>query len=130
MVQIGSINISLPGSQMYTEQECIEDPSKYKTESMFLSGTSKIKDKKTGKTKVVNDSGRVLFKIRKCIPAIMVVPIYDIQYEAWVSNEVPSFSNMKAWKKLSKDERVLAHINEIAESRNGKLIDWAVNLDE
>lgn len=129
MVQIGNINIAIPGGQMYTEEECLKRPNLFKKNSMLVSSITTIKDKATGKKKTVKDTERIVFNTRTNIPATIVVPIYDEAYEAWISNDCPSFSTPKVWKKLNPYERAVAHVNEIVASHNGKLVDWSVNLD-
>ena len=59
----------------------------------------------------------------------VVINISDEAYQYMISTEVPSFSTKSAWNKMNKEQKLIAHLNEIASNLGGKLIDYTVYPD-
>lgn len=118
MIQIGTARISIPGGMMYSEEECKKDSRKLQHHSLM----AEWKDR-SGKHKE-----RVVFNTRKCMPALLIIPIWDEAYNYWISDS-SSLMSPKHWKRLSKNDKVIAHLNQIAANYQGTLLDWNVTLD-
>lgn len=112
-------NIELRGGTMYKES---------KNHKLYDHGTMVVEGRTNGK-KNPNDKETIHFFTRKCIPATQTINMPDEAYEYMSSNEIPEFSNKSTWSKLSKKQRVEAHLKEVAEALNGKLIDFIIYPD-
>lgn len=117
-------NFELPGSTMFGKKACQKSPKKY-TEVNYLVVEDQIKVGKKLKTK----REKIQFYTRKSIPALQVINMSDETYRYMISNEVPSFSTKSAWNKMSKEQRLIAHLNETAAYLGGKLRDYTVYDD-
>lgn len=111
-----SLSILLPGSTMFSKESSLRngkpDPEKHNKE--FL----KVSDKKGHyETLVINT--------RKCIPAKQVISISEDAYNYFVSSEKP-FDFRGDWKSMSADARLYYHMEEIAKSRGGIVLDYKV----
>lgn len=117
-------NIELPGSIMFGKEACQKSPKEL-TEYNCLIVTDKIRKGK----KVEYKKEKLVFFTRKCIPALQVINMSEEAYQYMISNEVPSFSNKNTWMKMSKEQRLVAHLNEVAASLGGKLASYCVYPD-
>lgn len=114
-------NFNIAGSQMYSEAECEVDKTKTTHETLQIKSVvnSKAKNKKYEYTTLHTN-------IRKSIPAIQTMSYTYEAYKYWISNEAPSFSNPKEWKKKSKKERIEAHLKELGDMIQGTLISYEI----
>lgn len=117
-------NFELPGGTMFGKEVCQKNPKEY-TEYNSLIVEDKVKKGK--KTEIKRE--KIQFFTRKSIPALQVINIMDEAYQSMTSNEVPSFSTKSAWNKMTKEQRIVAHLNEIAIHLGGKLIDYTIYPD-
>ena len=117
-------NFELPGSTMFGKEACQKSPKKC-TEYNCLIVEDRVKKDK----KVEIKREKLQFFTRKSIPALQVINIMDEAYQSMTSNEVPSFSTKSVWNKMTKEQRIVAHLNEIAAHLGGKLIDYTVYPD-
>ena len=117
-------NFELPGGTMFGKDICQKNPKEY-TEYNSLIVEDKVKKGK--KTEIKRE--KIQFFTRKSIPALQVINIMDEAYQSMTSNEVPSFSTKSAWNKMTKEQRIVAHLNEIAAHLGGKLIDYTIYPD-
>lgn len=117
-------NFELPGGTMFGKEVCQKNPKEY-TEYNSLIVEDKVKKGK--KTEIKRE--KIQFFTRKSIPALQVINIMDEAYQSMTSNEVPSFSTKSAWNKMTKEQRIVAHLNEIAAHLGGKLIDYTIYPD-
>ena len=117
-------NIELPGSIMFGKEACQKSPKEY-TKYNCLIVEDKVKEGK--KVKVKRE--KIQFFTRKSIPALQVINMSEEAYQYMISNEVPSFSNRSTWMKMSKEQRLVAHLNEIAAYLGGKLASYCVYPD-
>lgn len=117
-------NFELPGGTMFGKEVCQKNPKEY-TEYNSLIVEDKVKKGK--KTEIKRE--KIQFFTRKSIPALQVINIRDEAYQSMTSNEVPSFSTKSAWNKMTKEQRIVAHLNEIAIHLGGKLIDYTIYPD-
>lgn len=112
-------NFELPGSVMYNG----EDSSHYTSQSNIIEHTVR-KGKKLGIKREP-----IVYKVRKCIPAIQCINLTEESYEYMTSKEVPSFSKKSVWHRLSKNLRLTAHLEEIAGNLGGTLLNFTVYED-
>lgn len=117
-------NIELPGSVMFGKEACQKSPKEL-TEYNCLIVTDKIRKGK----KVKYNKEKLVFFTRKCVPALQVINMSEEAYQYMISNEVPSFSNRSTWMKMSKEQRLVAHLNETAAYLGGKLASYCVYPD-
>ena len=117
-------NFELPGSTMFRNQTC-QKSLKECTEYNSLIIEDKVEKGK--KTEVKRE--KIKFFTRKSIPALQVINILDEAYQYMISTEVPSFSTKSVWNKMNKEQKLIAHLNEIASNLGGKLIDYTVYPD-
>lgn len=75
----------------------------------------------------------IKYLTRKCVPARQHLNISREAYNYFISAEEPAgytdYRIGKHWKNLSKDDRLEWHLKRIAESKNGKLVDFHVYED-
>ena len=117
-------NFELPGSTMFGKEACQKSPKEY-TEYNCLIVEDRVKEGK--KIKVKRE--KLQFFTRKSIPALQVINMSEEAYQYMISNEVPSFSTKSVWNKMTKEQRLVAHLNETAAYLGGKLIDYTVYPD-
>ena len=117
-------NFELPGSTMFGKEACQKSPKKC-TEYNCLIVEDRVKKDK----KVEIKREKLQFFTRKSIPALQVINIMDEAYQSMTSNEVPSFSTKSVWNKMTKEQRIVAHLNEISIHLGGKLIDYTIYPD-
>lgn len=122
-----SLSIKLPGSVMYSQEGAKA------LEQQGLAGFTKHSlvvemHKRMGK-KVKVDKETIHFKTRNTIPAVQNINISKDAYNYMVSNECPSFMTPKDWSRMSKVKKLEAHLNEIAESRGGKVLHYHIFED-
>jgi hypothetical protein len=86
---------TLPGSVMVNED----------TENTTSINTMMLKNK--GKKELLH------FRTRKSIDARQSIKMSDEAYKYMISSFVPEWSNPGDWKKMSKTQRLIAHLNRI-----------------
>ena len=84
--------------------------------------------KRMGK-KVKVDKETIHFKTRNSVPAVQNINICKEAYLYMIGKECPSFISPKDWSRMSKVKRLEAHLNEIAESRNGVVLHYHIFED-
>lgn len=117
-------NFELPGSTMFGKEACQKSPKEL-TEYNCLIVEDRVKKGK----KVEVKRKKLQFFTRKSIPAIQVINMSEEAYQYMISNEVPSFSTKSVWNKMTKEQRLVAHLNETAAYLGGKLVDYTVYPD-
>lgn len=99
----------LNGASMYSEAECEKDSEKYQYNFMMLHSFEGGK----------NTTEKVTFLTRRTKPIFQVINISQDAYEEWL-NHAPYREKYKLFKKLSNEEKIKAHLEEIATHINGK----------
>jgi hypothetical protein len=122
-----SLSIELPGRVMLSQEGAKA------LEQQGLAGFTKHSlvvemHKRMGK-KVKVDKETIHFKTRNTVPAIQNIKISKDAYNYMNSKECPSFSTPKDWSRMSKVKKLEAHLNEIAESRGGKVLHYHIFED-
>ena len=122
-----SLSIKLPGRVMLSQEGAKA------LEQQGLAGFTKHSlvvemHKRMGK-KVKVDKETIHFKIRNTVPAIQNINISKDAYIYMTGKECPSFITPKDWSRMSKVKKLEAHLNEIAESRGGKVLHYHIFED-
>lgn len=117
-------NIELPGSVMFGKGACQKSPKELTEYNCLI-----VEDRISKGKKLEYKKEKLTFFTRKCIPTLQVINMSEEAYQYMISNEVPSFSNRNSWMKMSKEQRLAAHLNETAASLGGKLASYCVYPD-
>ena len=74
---------------------------------------------------------KIKIRVKKCKPAQQVLNISDEAYKEMISNSVPYGFNGTSfeWKKYKKNEKLIWHLQEIAESLGGEILSYHVYND-
>lgn len=110
-----NLNIKLPGRVMMSEQLCSEN-NKYDSYSFYIT------DKK-GKKEFYN------IRTRSTIPVTQSINITRIAYDYFIGKDNPSFIPHRQWIKMSKNERLKAHLDNLCESMGGMSYTYKVFED-
>lgn len=122
-----SLSIKLPGRVMLSQEGAKA------LEEQGLIGFTKhslvVEMRKRMGKKVKVDKETIHFKTRNTVPAVQHLNISKDAYLYMVGKECPSFISPKDWSRMSKVKRLEAHLNEIAESRNGVVLHYHIFED-
>jgi len=113
-----TVNIELPGSTMVEESVCQSDKNMSEKHKLVFRNRKNAKETET-----------LEFTTRKCKPATQVINMSEEAYTYMVSNEIPDFSNRSTWLKMSRKQRLEAHLTRTAEHLGGKLSKYEVFPD-
>lgn len=116
--------IGLQGGTMYGEDVCQSDKKNLYDHNIIV-----VEGKTNNNRKNPNDKEVLHYFTRRSIPARQSINMTDEAYAYMTSNEVPDFSNKSLWSKMSKMQRLEAHLKETAKSLNGELISFNVYPD-
>lgn len=122
-----SLSILLPGGTMYSKQECFKNPT-VKDENAknnldlrkFNSFQIKLRDAKKVETH------RIF--VRKSKPAKQVLNLSEEAYNYFIGQEKPEKyrSELGPWNKLTKNQKITWHCNNIAENLGGTVESWEI----
>lgn len=132
---IGSLRIELPGSTLWSKQECfeqlttedgrmVEKPIYDRFNHERITVDAHYYDKKA--KKMVYRNEELTVHTRKCRPAIQSIPITEDALKGW-AEDCPISVNPKVWKAMKKDARILWNLEAIAHDLGGKLLDWYIS---
>lgn len=118
-----SLTILLPGRTILSKEACLKTMQKG-NEIVVVEDYDKC-------DKSYVNVGKRTYTIhtRKCKPATQKINLGRDAYEYFISNECPYWCKPKVWNALSKKQRLLAHLEGIAESLNGKLESYHIFED-
>lgn len=116
-----SLSIVLQGSIMYSQEQAkaLEEEKAgtgYDTFSMRVEG---LKDGK-------KNTETITVKTRKCKPAGQSLNLSMDAYEYMTGKEAPHFVKARVWKRLTKKQRLEAHLKRIVEGLGGVSFTYAV----
>ena len=118
-----SLTIALPGRVMLSKAECLKTMKKD-------SETVVVEDyDKTDKEYLQVGKRTYTLHIRKTKPATQKLNLGKYAYDYMIGNESPYWFkpyNGQKWSNLSKKQRLVAHLEGIAESLGGTLISYTV----
>ena len=118
-----SLSIVLQGSIMYSQEQAkaLEEEkvgTGYDTFSMRVEGK-----KSDGK----KDIQTITVKTRKCKPAGQSLNLSMDAYEYMIGKEAPYFMKAKDWERLTKKQRLEAHLKRIVEGLGGVSYTYTVH---
>ena len=110
-----SLSITLPGSVMLSQEQAkaLEEEkvgTGYDTFSMRVEG-------KNGDGK--KDAETITVKTRKCKPAGQSLNLSMDAYEYMIGKEAPYFVKPRDWERLTKKQRLEAHLKRVVEGLGG-----------
>ncbi|WCF56936.1 hypothetical protein PhiCrAssBcn5_97 [Bacteroides phage PhiCrAssBcn5] len=116
-----SLSIVLQGSTMYSQEQAkaLEEEkvgTGYDTFSMRVEG---LKDGK-------KNTETITVKTRKCKPAGQSLNLSMDAYEYMIGKEAPHFVKARVWERLTKKQRLEAHLKRIVEGLGGVSFTYAV----
>ena len=122
-----SLSVLLPGGTMYSKEESLKNPH-LKDENAknnldlrkFDSFSIKLRDAKKVETH------RIF--VRKSKPARQVLNLSEEAYNYFIGQEKPEKykGEMGPWGKLTKNQKIIWHCNNIAENFGGSLESWEI----
>lgn len=103
-----NLSIVLPGSVMKSEQECSKNPKEsYEKNVISLRGAKQEKE-------------TFVYHTRKCVNAKQSINLSEEAYKDMISKEIiPSWEKPKDWIKMSKNARLISHLDKICKSLGG-----------
>lgn len=122
-----SLSVTLRGSVMYSQEqaEALEEEkvgTGYDTFSMRVEGKKSDGKKSDGK----EDIQTITVKTRKCKPAGQSLNLSMDAYDYMTGKEAPHFVKPRDWEKLTKKQRLEAHLKRIVEELGGVSFTYAV----
>lgn len=118
---VGSLRIEVPGTKVWSEQECSENPALCNRHSMFIN--VKRTDKKTKKTFI--SSEKIEYTTAKRKGVIKVMPLTDVAVEYMLETQPNSCKLSRTqWKALPMREKLMWHFKEIAYDSGGVVYDF------
>lgn len=119
-----SLSIILQGGVMYSQEQA-KALEKEKVGTGYDTFNMSIESLKDGK----KDAETITVKTRKCKPAGQSLNLSMDAYDYMTGKEAPYFVKAKDWERLTKKQRLEAHLKRICEELGGVSFTYAV-LDD
>lgn len=116
-----SLSIVLQGSIMYSQEQA-KALEKEKVGTGYDTFNMRVEGLKNGK----EDAETITVKTRKCKPAGQSLNLSMDAYEYMIGKEAPFFVKPRDWEKLTKKQRLEAHLKRICEELDGVSFTYAV----
>lgn len=116
-----SLSIVLQGSIMYSQEQA-KALEKEKVGTGYDTFNMKVEDLKNGK----KDAETITVKTRKCKPAGQSLNLSMDAYDYMTGKEAPYFVKARDWERLTKKQRLEAHLKRIVEELGGVSFTYAV----
>ena len=116
-----SLSIVLQGSIMYSQEQA-KALEKEKVGTGYDTFNMRVEDLKDGK----KDAKTITVKTRKCKPAGQSLNLSMDAYEYMTGKEAPHFVKARDWERLTKKQRLEAHLKRICEELGGVSFTYAV----
>lgn len=117
-----SLSVTLQGSVMLSQEQA-KALEKEKVGTGYDTFNVRVEDKKSdGK----EDVQTITVKTRKCKPAGQSLNLSMDAYNYMVSGEAPYFIKPRDWERLTKKQRLEAHLKRIVEELGGVSFTYAV----
>lgn len=110
-----SLSIVLQGSTMYSQEQA-KALEKEKVGTGYDTFSMRVEGKKSDGKK---DVQTITVKTRKCKPAGQSLNLSMDAYNYMVSSEAPYFVKPRDWERLTKKQRLEAHLKRIVEGLGG-----------
>lgn len=116
-----SLSIILQGGVMYSQEQA-KALEKEKVGTGYDTFNMRVEDLKDGK----KDAKTITVKTRKCEPAGLSLYLSMDAYDYMTGKEAPHFVKPRDWEKLTKKQRLEAHLKRIVEELGGVSFTYAV----
>lgn len=116
-----SLSIVLQGSIMYSQEQA-KALEKEKVGTGYDTFNMRVEGLKDGK----KDAETITIKTRKCKPAGQSLNLSMDAYDYMTGKEAPYFVKAKDWERLTKKQRLEAHLKRIVEELGGVSFTYAV----
>lgn len=116
-----SLSIVLQGSIMYSQEQA-KALEKEKVGTGYDTFNMKVEGLKNGK----KDAETITVKTRKCKPAGQSLNLSMDAYDYMIGKEAPYFVKARDWERLTKKQRLEAHLKRIVEELGGVSFTYAV----
>lgn len=116
-----SLSIILQGGVMYSQEQA-KALEKEKVGTGYDTFNMRVEDLKDGK----KDAETITVKTRKCKPAGQSLNLSMDAYDYMTGKEAPYFVKAKDWERLTKKQRLEAHLKRIMEELGGVSFTYAV----
>lgn len=116
-----SLSIVLQGSIMYSQEQA-KALEKEKVGTGYDTFNMRVEGLKDGK----KDAETITVKTRKCKPAGQSLNLSMDAYDYMTGKEAPYFVKAKDWERLTKKQRLEAHLKRIVEELGGVSFTYAV----
>lgn len=116
-----SLSIILQGGVMYSQEQA-KALEKEKVGTGYDTFNMRVEDLKDGK----KDAKTITVKTRKCKPAGQSLNLSMDAYDYMTGKEAPHFVKPRDWEKLTKKQRLEAHLKRIVEELGGVSFTYAV----
>ena len=116
-----SLSIVLQGSIMYSQEQA-KALEKEKVGTGYDTFNMRVEDLKDGK----KDAKTITVKTRKCKPAGQSLNLSMDAYDYMTGKEAPYFVKARDWERLTKKQRLEAHLKKITEELGGVSFTYAV----
>lgn len=116
-----SLSIVLQGSIMYSQEQA-KALEKEKVGTGYDTFNVRVESLKDGK----KDAETITVKTRKCKPAGQSLNLSMDAYDYMTGKEAPYFMKARDWEKLTKKQRLEAHLKRIVEELGGVSFTYTV----
>ena len=116
-----SLSVVLQGSIMYSQEQ-----AKALEEEKVGTGYDAFSMRVEGLKKGKKDTETITVKTRKCKPAGQSLNLSMDAYEYMIGEEAPYFVKPRDWEKLTKKQRLEAHLRRIVEGLGGVSFTYAI----
>lgn len=116
-----SLSVTLQGSVMLSQEQA-KALEKEKVGTGYDTFSMRVEGLKNGK----KDAETITVKTRKCKPAGQSLNLSMDAYEYMIGKEAPYFVKPRDWEKLTKKQRLEAHLKRICEELGGVSFTYAV----
>lgn len=116
-----SLSIVLQGSIMYSQEQA-KALEKEKVGTGYDTFNMRVEGLKDGK----KDAETITIKTRKCKPAGQSLNLSMDAYDYMTGKEAPYFVKAKDWERLTKKQRLEAHLKRIVEELGGVSFTYAI----
>lgn len=117
-----SLSIVLQGSIMYSQEQA-KALEEEKVGTGYDTFNMRVEGLKNGK----KDAETITVKTRKCKPAGQSLNLSMDAYEYMIGKEAPFFVKPRDWEKLTKKQRLEAHLKRIVEGLGGVSYTYTVH---
>lgn len=117
-----SLSVTLQGSVMLSQEQAKALEEEKKVGTGYDTFNMRVEDLKDGK----KDAKTITVKTRKCKPAGQSLNLSMDAYDYMTGKEAPYFVKARDWERLTKKQRLEAHLKRIVEELGGVSFTYAV----